>query len=199
MYRYIQLFALILLSLIIGFYAGIGYLKSKTESRTNATLMLDKIKDVFKIINVEGSFSEIMQEKSYAYFDISPFRKSIIIRVNAKVMVGYDLDSNSVIFNQVERTIKIKSNSTPKILSNEIQLDYYDLQQGTFNQFTPEELNQIQDKIKDNILRKTESSDLIPRAKIRNHELLQNLKKYCELLNWKLIVLDEKSGISLIN
>ena len=190
---------LCVISLIIGFYAGMGYISPHIKSQTNSTVILNKIKNVFKIINVEGQFSEIIQEKSYSYIDISPLRKSIIIRANAKVLVGYELDSSKINIQANEKIITIKINSTPKVISNEINMDYFDIQQGTFNQFTPDELNLIHDKIRDNILRKAEASELMTKARSRNQELLNTLKEYCELLNWKLIIVDDPSGQNLIH
>lgn len=156
--------------------------------------MLHKIKEVFKIVNLEGEFSEIYHEKNYAYFDISPLRKSAIVHARAKVLVGINLDSTKIKLDESTRTIKITISSTPKIISNELTLDYFDLQQGSFNQFTPEEINLMQDKIRDLILRKAESSELMTKATQRTYELMTTLQQYCELLNWKLVFINEQSG-----
>ena len=74
----------------------------------------------------------------------------------------------------------------PDILSIDHQIDYYDLQQGTFNQFTPEEMTKLQTFAKDKIRSTAISSGLLNKEK-RRDEMLQQL----ELLlnhrvgNWK--------------
>ncbi len=187
------------ISLLIGFYLGIKYATPKIKSNTNATIMLEKIKEVFNIINVEGQFSEMIHEKSYNYFDLSPFRKSIIIRANAKVLVGYDLDSSKIFVDSKKKEMLIRTHSLPKIISTELNLDYYDIQQGTFNQFSPEELNILQDKIKNLIRTKAESSELFSKSLQRRQELLHTLHEYFTFLGWRLIVQDENGHSSLLD
>lgn len=190
--KYVLAFCLIAFS--IGVWTGINYSKSKDHTEKNSDVLLKQIKEVFKIVNIEGNFSELFHEKSYQWFDLSPFRKSAIIRANARVMVGYDLDSSNINVDHSSRSITIRSQSEPTIIGTEIDLDYYDLQQGTFNQFSPQELNLMQDRVKDIILRKTESSELMSQAKKRYLEFLQIVSQYCKNSGWTLIVLDQNSG-----
>ena len=175
----------LILSFAIGFYSGLGYNSQKFKSEVGSTLMLERIREVFKVAAMEAEYSELFTHKDYAWFDLSPFRKVALIRVKAKVLAGFDLDTSQVKIDEKLKTIFLHFHSNAKILSLDHQLDYYDLQQGTFNYFTPQELTLIQDKARDIILRKAEGSDLLKRADARRLELVQAIDELCKNLGWK--------------
>ncbi|NOT37087.1 MAG: DUF4230 domain-containing protein [Saprospiraceae bacterium] len=186
------------LCFLFGWLGGIGYLNLKSKNFSQSSLILNKIKDVFKIVNVELEFSEIFQEKSYSLIDFGPFKKSIIVRVHAKILLGYNMDSSTIKIDSSKKIIYISLNQNPQIISNDMKLDYYDIQQGTFNQFTPEELNLIQDKARDIIIRKAETEEFLGRARTRQLEFIQTLQSYCDLIRWKLIVNNEALNPALL-
>lgn len=148
--------------------------------------MLTQVKDVFKLVNVEAEFSEIFQEKSYTLIDFGPFKKSIIVRVKARVLIGYNLDSSTIKMDSAKRILRIFTSQQPEVISNEMNIDYYDIQQGTFNSFSSEELNMIHDKARDIILRRVEKAEFFERARKRQEEYFKTIYSYCELMNWKL-------------
>ncbi|MBK9744287.1 MAG: DUF4230 domain-containing protein [Saprospiraceae bacterium] len=86
-------FGLLLIAISAGmwFYMKNHYFEAiKAE---NTTIVLEKIKTVTKLISVEGQFSELYNYKeSYDYDFFNLFSKKIILRVNAKVSVGYDFE-----------------------------------------------------------------------------------------------------------
>lgn len=166
--------------------SGTGYLSLKSKSQSNASLLLNRVKDVFKIVNVEAEFSEIFQEKTYTLFDFGPFKKSVIVRVKARVLIGYDLDSSSIKLDSTQKIITLKFNPQPQVISNEMNIDYYNIQQGTFNQFSADELNMIHDKVRDIILRRVEKEDFFGRARKRQIEFVNTVQSFCDLLGWKL-------------
>lgn len=183
-----RLFLMILslvLSFAIGFYAGIGFTTQKVKSEVGSTLMLERIREVFKVAAMEAEYSELFTHKDYTWFDLSPFRKVAIVRVKAKVLAGFDLDTSQVKIDEKKKTIFLHFQSNAKILSLDHQLDYYDLQQGTFNYFTPQELTLIQDKARDIILRKAEGSDLLQKADARRLELVKAIDELCKNLGWR--------------
>lgn len=181
------------LCFLFGWLSGVGYLSLKSKSISQTSLILNRINEVTKIVNLEAEFSEIFQEKSYNLIDFGPFKKSIIVRVHAKVLLGYNFDSSSISIDSIRKSIVLRLPAQPQVISNEMKLDYYDLQQGTFNQFTPEELNMIQDKARDIILRRVENEEFFGRVRFRQQEFINTLKSYCEIIQWKLI-LEERPG-----
>ncbi|MFN8280010.1 MAG: DUF4230 domain-containing protein [Saprospiraceae bacterium] len=187
--------------LVVLFAFGVGILcgilwsdRSRTAS-TPATLMLEKVKEVIKIVHLEAEFSELLEQKDYEFFNISPFRKSVIARARAKVLIGYDLDSSTIKADQSMKTITIQTSARPQILSTDIDIDYFDLQQGTFNQFTPEELNQLRDKVKDIVMRKASAAEYLERATIRHRQLMNTLRQYCEMAGWQLIIQEKPARL----
>ena len=88
----------LILSFAIGFYSGLGYNSQKFKSEVGSTLMLERIREVFKVAAMEAEYSELFTHKDYTWFDLSPFRKVAIIRVKAKVLAGFDLDTSQVIY-----------------------------------------------------------------------------------------------------
>jgi hypothetical protein len=56
------------------------------------------------------------------------------------------------------------------------KLDYYDLQQGSFNAFTADELTLLQDKARDLILRSAIKGGVLDRARKRRADIMASLQ-----------------------
>ena len=65
-------------SLLLGFYK---YKLTKTVSKEDATLLLQNIEKVCKLVTVEGNVSNILDHTDYVGFDVYPFRKKAILKV----------------------------------------------------------------------------------------------------------------------
>ncbi len=184
---YITLFAM-----LVSFVSGLFVCKMVTQKKSNqvveSTVMLEKLRNVFKIAVIESDYSELITVKDHFWVDISPFRKQAIIRVKATVMAGVNMDSSSVNIFEKEKKIVLSFQSMPDILSIDHQIDYYDLQQGTFNQFTPEEMTKLQTFAKDKIRSTAISSGLLNKAEKRRDEMLQQLELLFKSSGWKLEV-----------
>lgn len=179
---------LVLLSFVLGFFFGIRYAESKIKTKVDSAVVLEKIKDILKIATVEANISEIYHHKDFQWFDLSPFRKTAIIRLQAKVLAGLDLDTSAISISEKDRTIHIIYNPSPKILSIDHVLDYYDLQQGTFNYFTPEELTALQADAKQKVTDKAVQAGVLNRAEERRIELFKGLQMMAEQMGYKLIL-----------
>ena len=68
----------------------------KPDSGVEADLLAEQIDEVFKLVTVEGRFSEIYKYSDYWGYDLSPLRKKALIRVSARVSVGLDLEQARV-------------------------------------------------------------------------------------------------------
>ena len=75
-----------------------------------------------------------------------------------------------------------------KLLSIDHVLDYYDLQQGTFNYFTPEELTALQADAKQKVTDKAIQAGILNRAEERRIELFKGLQMMTEQMGYKLIL-----------
>ena len=123
--------------------------KKKSHETVSSTVILNEVEKVFKLVTVEGNFSELMNYDDYEYVDLPGFRKKAIIKVQGKVLVGYDLKNLQLSTNEENHTILLKELPEPQILSVESNLSYYDISEGIFNSFSKDELNKLNKKAKD--------------------------------------------------
>jgi len=154
--------------------------------------MLEKIQKVFKFVAAEGEISEIYDYKDYQYYDISPLRKKILVRVNAKVLVGYDFEKASFKIDDSTRTITIDSIGPAEVLAIDHDLDYYDIQEGTFNYFSEEELNEINEKAKNYAASIVKDSDLYKVAAEQKDDLIDMMRVAASSAGWEVVVSEEK-------
>ena len=163
----------------------------KRQSIEEATVLLEKMRKVSKLVTTEAHLSEIYNYKEYYYYDISPFRKKVLLRVNAKISAGYDFDDLSITIHEKNRTIILDSIPEPRILSVDHEMDYYDLQEGTFNAFTAEELTDIQRRAKKFVEEKAIENRIFDEAENQKNEYLEMLNLLVETMGWKLVVTQE--------
>ncbi len=185
---------------IIAFLAGLWIANTnfwpsfKKESQEEATLLLEQIRDVTKLVSVEGYISEVYDYKDYYGYDWGIFRKKALIRVKAKVSAGFDLEEIEIDADPSQRIVYIRGFPEATILSIDHDLDYYDLQEGTFNSFSREDLNKLNEKAKQYVRAVAEDGDLLKRADARGEELLATIRTMVQGLDWDLRV--EKDAVS---
>ena len=98
---------LLLLGVVLGLAAGVGATsffnnrKNERQIRTQSTILLEKIKQVCKLITVEGEFSEIFahRDEKSMFFKLWQSEKKALVIIKAKVLIGFDqTHANSVTF-----------------------------------------------------------------------------------------------------
>lgn len=178
---------LLLLAVGLGAYLGSRSLfnfKTKDVINAEGTVLLEKVQRVAKMITVEGYFSELYDHKEHYWYDISPLRKKAILKVEAKVSIGYDLQKMEFEVNPTERLLVINYFPDPEVLSIDTDVSYYDLQEGLFNQFDEKDLTLIQSKSKDLIRQKANSSDLMLQAEDQANEIRELIRFIAEESGW---------------
>lgn len=163
------------------------YATTEQKTHENSTILLERIQKVTKLVTVEGYFSEVFDHKSYWLYNISPFRKQALIRIKAKVSVGYDLGKMTIKANEATRTITISNLPKPQILSIDHDLDYYDLSQGTFNSFTAEDYTRLNQKAKEYIDRKAKESDLFQQAEAQGIQIIEIIEMMAKASGWNVV------------
>ena len=183
--RNIGLILLVVGTFALGFLINSCFFKGHVSTE-NSQVMLEKIKNVCKVINVEGYFTEVYDYKDYWGYNISFFQKKALVRIKAKVSMGYDM--NKIIFNSnpMTKTISISKLPEPEILSIDHDLDYYDITEGSFNSFTTEDYNKINANAKDFIKKKVETSGLKDAALKEGDKMLEVIRFMVESMGWKL-------------
>jgi len=159
-----------IIAFIVGLLAAFFYVKSCTSSEPNkvqtesATILLNRIEKVAKLITVEGYFSEVYKYKDFYKYDIGLLRKEALLRIKAKVSVGYDLSGLDITVDESNKTVIMVFPDSVQILSIDHDLDYYDLSEGTFNTFDEEDYNKLERNAKEFIRQKALDSDLMDSA-----------------------------------
>lgn len=181
---------IILFLIVIGVLAFGIWIRDIVNTRqvqTSSTVLLEEIQKVSKVIAVEGYFSEVYDYKEYWKYDWMPLRKKALVRVKAKVSVGYDMSDMVIDVNEAARTINLSEIGEPEILSIDHDLDYYDITEGTFNAFTVEDYNKIQEETKEFIRERALNSELKTMAEEQRKALHTTIKNLAELTGWQVI------------
>jgi hypothetical protein len=162
-FQYLIPAAILIAALYIGAQNFFNF-KNERIVRENSVTLLESVKTVSKLITVEGYFSELYDYKDYKYYDISLMRKKALLKVKAKVSVGYDLRKMRFEVHTKTRKLIITDLPQPEILSVDTDVSYYDIQEGALNSFTPDELTQLNKNARAFIEQKARASNLIGMA-----------------------------------
>lgn len=185
------------IAIIIGMVVllGAGYLMSEyihnlREKKVQASseLMLERVKKVSKLVSVEGYFSEMYNYKDFYNFDWSIFRKKALIRVKAKVSVGMDLQRAKFAIDSKTKTLSISDIPAPEIISIDHDIDYYDITEGTFNSFTAEDYNRLNENAKEHIRELAQKSDLMQQARNQTNDVINTFRVFAETAGWQVKV-----------
>jgi hypothetical protein len=174
--------------LITGFFIGRSLYRQRAAdtARVESQVLLERIENVAKLITVEGYFSEIYDYKDYWRFDLAPFQRKALLRVKAKVSVGYDLSKMEVKARPEEKLIVISNLPDPEILSIDHELDYYDITEGVFNSFKEADYNRMNRGAKAAIEEQARKSDLLLSAEKQAGDLLDLMRFMVESAGWRL-------------
>ena len=187
-----------LLIFALGIVAARYFYQSKEVKITeNSDVVLEKVKTVAKLISVEGYFTEVYDYKDYWGYDWSWFRKKALVRVKAKVSVGYDLSQLKIDALPEEKTIVVSNLPEPQILSIDHDLDYYDISQGTFNYFSEADYNRINTNAKKFIEERARESSLLETARKEGNQALELMKFITESAGWKFVLRPQPGQESL--
>lgn len=178
----------LLLLLVVG--GGITWMRNfeYRKSVEESEVILNQVRNVQKLIAVEGYFSEIYSHKDYYGFDIPLLRKKALVRVKAKASVGFDLSQLNPRTDPAAKILHISKFPEPELLSLDHNLDYYDITQGTFNYFTTKDYNIINRRAKSFIETQVARSELMDQAKKQSMRTLETIREIVEGMGWTLEV-----------
>lgn len=171
--------------------------KEKNHQKEEIQVVVNSIKNLSKLVVSSGTFSEVYNysdSKKYFYETLS-FDKKAIVTVNAEVEVGYDLSKIEIQIDSLSNKIYI--NKTPEA---EVKIypdvKYFDLQQSTFNAFSKNDLNTINNKSIDKIKEAIEFSLIKEKAKNRLFEELSKIYQLSAIYGWQVV---DNTNTSLLN
>ena len=180
--------AVLLLASLIALSGYLFYrsLTPRAATVEESSILLEKMEKVLKLITVEGHFTEVFSRNEYQGSWGVFWDKKVLLRVKAKVSVGYDLKKVVLIPDPETRTMTLSAWPEPEILSIEHSIDYYDISTGLFQSMTPTDYNRINQAAVDSIRAKAAKSKLLDEARVQRDEALDLLRYMAQNAGWKL-------------
>jgi hypothetical protein len=176
----------LLIAFALGAAAAFYYFSPNRHTVENADVLLEKIQEVAKFVTVEGQFSEVYNYSEYQGYFSFFWDKKVLVRVRATVSAGYDLGQMQFTADPLTKTIHMTALAEPQILSIDHTLDYYDISQGLFQRFSPEDYNRINQRAKDLIRDQAQKSQLLPAARDQAQKITEMIRFMAENAGWKL-------------
>lgn len=176
-----------LLFLVLAFFTY-KYFAGENDSTTeyNSNLIQEQIKSVGKLVVTEGHYSQVLTFKDQDSYmgGLISFDKKALVVVNSDVTVAYDLRQMQYDIDEKNKTIRIVSIPKEEIkISPDIQ--YYDIEQSKFNEFTGADFNNITKKVKADLAKKIEKSTLKSNAQSRLISELSKILLVTHSVGWK--------------
>lgn len=162
--------------------------KPKSSQKEDIQIISNEVKKLSKLVVSEGSFAEVYSfsdSKKY-FYDVLSFNKKAIVSINAKVEIGYDLSKLDIQIDSINKQIII--NKLPKeeiTISPDIR--YFDLQESQFNNFSSDELNQLNQKSIEKIKETIAMTNLKANAKNRFFEEISKIYQLSKIYGWKVV------------
>ncbi|MCM5662110.1 DUF4230 domain-containing protein [Galbibacter mesophilus] len=162
--------------------------RSSEDTEKQSIILLEKIRNVYKLITVEGEFAEIYQYQNVRgrFWKLISSKKKALLIINAKVNVGFDLKKIEMHADAASKKIILASFPQPEVLSIEPDVKYYDIQEGLFNWFNSEDLSEINSEAKAHILKKIPESGLMESAKKEALDAVLMIENMVQAIGWKL-------------
>ncbi len=162
--------------------------KGKERTEKQSTVLLDKIKSVCKLVSVEGDFAEIYnyENTKEGFMNWVSSKKKALIIVKAKAQIGYDLKKLKLQADNKTKKILLKDFPQPEVLSIEPDLQFYDIKNGLFNSFSPEDLTKLNVEAIEHIKQKIPESGLMETARKEALQAVLLVEKIVETIGWSL-------------
>ena len=160
----------------------------KNKSEEQSVVLLEKIRNVSKMITVVGDFSEIMhfEDVKGVLLNLVNSKKKAIVLANAKVLIGFDMKKIRLQSKPEKKKLILEHFPEPEILSIETDIQYYDVKHGYFNKFAAKDLSDLNKKVKINIENKIPESELLVSATSKALETVKIIEQMVSTFGWKL-------------
>ena len=178
--------------------------QSKDVTLHQSTVLLEKIRSVSKLVSVEGEFAEIYKYENTKerFLSLVSSKKKALIVINAKAQIGYDLKKVQVHSDVENKRIILTNFPQPEILSIEPELEFYDIKNGMFNSFSPDDLTTLNNEAKNHIREKIPESGLMETARKEALQAVLLIEAIVATIGWKLdysaLEIEDKEKKSLL-
>jgi len=180
-----------LLTLTLGAAVGYGFFylkgnKTQQNNRTtqNATILLERIEKVFKVVMAEGYFTEIFdyQDDKTVFYLFKNTKKALII-AKAKVLVGFDFGKMRFRIDEESQKMIIEFFPEPEVLSIDTDYKFYDIDHGIMNRFNSEDYTNLLTDAKTAMNDKALNGDL---PRIANNQVQVMMYQLAASMNWQI-------------
>ncbi|MFT5942482.1 MAG: hypothetical protein ACI9AV_000899 [Sediminicola sp.] len=175
----------------IATYWVFSYFRKKNKKNLTehqSIVLLDKIKSVCRLFSVEGEFAEIYRYENtkVGFKSLWSDKKKAFIVINAKAHIEDDLKKVKMHANTQKKKIILINFPQPEILSIEPDLQFYDIKNGLFNSFSPDNLTSLIQEAKKHIREKIPESGLMDSIRKETLEAVLVIEKIVETIGWSL-------------
>jgi Protein of unknown function (DUF4230) len=177
----------LLVALTLGIFIAKWWFADTRETRQEATVLMEQVKAVSKLVTTEGYFSEILSETDTKLFYGFPSTKKVLIKVKAKVSAGFDLSNMKVDADATTKTLRVSNIPPPNIISIEPEISFYDIDNGVFNQFSPEDYSRLNKKAVDMIREQALKSAFMQTVNEQGSKNFESLRLLTTSLGWQLV------------
>lgn len=197
---------LTLLVALLAFVLGItayGWWQTREQEQQiheEATVLLERVRNVMKLVTVEGDVSELFTSTSKRnvtmYLPLPSrfsFDKKATVEVRGKVLVGYDLEQLDIAIDPDLRTITIGNLPEPEILAIDHEMIYRNLDESWFNTFSAEDYSRLNQRAKARLRDEALQSDLMARARVQGNSVLQSIGYLAGSAGYEVIILDKST------
>ena len=154
----------------------------KYVSTQEATVLIERIEKVFKVVMAEGYFTEIYNyQNDKNIWNLINDKKKALIIAKAKVLVGYDFGKMKFHRPDGERKLVIDFFPAPEILSIDTDYKFYDIEQGWLNRFQSDDYTAILNEAKQTMNDKAMESDL---PRIAGNQVQLMIFQLAASMNW---------------
>jgi len=162
--------------------------QGKEVTLHQSTVLLEKIRSVSKLVSVEGEFAEIYKYENTKerFLSMVSSKKKALIVINAKAQIGYDLKKVQIDSDIDNKRIILTNFPQPEILSIEPELEFYDIKNGMFNSFSPDDLTTLNNEAKNHIRDKIPESGLMETAQKEALQAVLLIESIVATIGWKL-------------
>ena len=176
----------LLATLILGIFVAKWWYADRRETRQEETVLLEQVKAVSKLVTTEGYFSEILSETDTKLFYGFPSTKKVLIKVKAKVSAGFDLSNMKIDADPTTKTLRLSNIPPPNIISIEPEISFYDINNGVFNQFSPEDYSRLNKKAIEVIREQALKSAFMQTVTEQGGKNFEALRLLTTSLGWRL-------------
>jgi hypothetical protein len=153
-------------SFVLGMFIYSLFEANKNNRVIESYIVLEQIRNVSKLVTTEGTYSNIYRIGDYYWVKLFPFQKELIVKVKLKALVGVDLSKVKVTTDEKNKVLYLDSIPDVEAISLDPEVHYFNMDNGFFNSFNEEDLNQLNMVIRQLSLNAIEHSDYKPKNRV---------------------------------